>query len=84
MSRKIVETHINRSIAKMGVPKLDCLQLHWWDYEDKRYMDALKHLSDMRSEGKIGMIKWHFYVFNYLDISRWKLSFASDICIWGT
>jgi len=54
MSRKIVEGHIDKSITKMGVARLDCLQLHWWDYSDKRYMDALKHLSALQSEGKIG------------------------------
>ena len=42
----------------MGVTRLDCLQFHWWDYNDKRYMDALKHLSDLQSEGKIGMDWW--------------------------
>jgi len=37
----------------MGVECLDLLQFHWWDYSDPSYLDALKHLADMQSEGKI-------------------------------
>ena len=37
----------------MGVDRLDLLQFHWWDYRDKRYLDALGHLADLQQEGKI-------------------------------
>jgi aryl-alcohol dehydrogenase-like predicted oxidoreductase len=37
----------------MGVARLDLLQFHWWDYADRRYLDALKHLADLREAGKI-------------------------------
>jgi aryl-alcohol dehydrogenase-like predicted oxidoreductase len=37
----------------MGVDTLDLLQFHWWDYADRRYLDALRHLADLRDEGKI-------------------------------
>src|SRR5208282_3761989 len=29
------------------------LQFHWWDYSDRSYIDALKHLADVRNEGRI-------------------------------
>jgi aryl-alcohol dehydrogenase-like predicted oxidoreductase len=53
MSRRIVEDAIGISLLRMGVKSLDLLQFHWWDYADTGYLDALKHLSDLREEGKI-------------------------------
>jgi aryl-alcohol dehydrogenase-like predicted oxidoreductase len=37
----------------MGVNCLDLLQFHWWDYGDRSYLDALRHLADLQHEGKI-------------------------------
>lgn len=37
----------------MGVDKLDMLQFHWWDFNDKRYLDALVHLSELQKQGFI-------------------------------
>ncbi len=37
----------------MGVECLDLLQFHWWDYGDRSYLDALRHLADLQHEGKI-------------------------------
>jgi aryl-alcohol dehydrogenase-like predicted oxidoreductase len=53
MSRIIVEERINLSLRRMGTPCLDLLQFHWWDYSDDRYLDALKHLMDLQTAGKI-------------------------------
>ena len=53
MSRRVVEAAIRISLSRMGVDCLDLLQFHWWDYNDPRYLDALKHLSDLCAEGKI-------------------------------
>lgn len=53
MTRRIVESAIDVSRARMGVERLDLLQFHWWDYGDSRYLDALKHLADLREDGKI-------------------------------
>jgi aryl-alcohol dehydrogenase-like predicted oxidoreductase len=53
MSRRIVEDAIGISLLRMGVKSLDLLQFHWWDYAYTGYLDALKHLSDLREEGKI-------------------------------
>ncbi|CAK8689290.1 uncharacterized protein LOC143458593 [Clavelina lepadiformis] len=54
MSRTRIEAFLDKSMRRMQVSKIDCLQFHWWDYNDKRYLDALRHLSDLQKEGKIG------------------------------
>lgn len=53
MTRAYVESNIDRSRKRMDVKTLDMLQFHWWDYADKGYLDALKHLADLKEEGKI-------------------------------
>ncbi|XP_034000456.1 uncharacterized oxidoreductase YccK-like [Trematomus bernacchii] len=53
MDRKVVLKALQRSMARMHVDNLDCVQFHWWDYRDKRYLDALGHLSDLQQEGLI-------------------------------
>ena len=53
MTREIVENNVDISLRRMGVERLDLLQFHWWDYGDKRYLNALGHLADLRDEGKI-------------------------------
>ncbi|XP_068454016.1 uncharacterized protein [Clinocottus analis] len=53
MNRKVVEKALRRSMSRMQVDSLDCVQFHWWDYKDKRYLDALGHLSDLQQEGLI-------------------------------
>jgi aryl-alcohol dehydrogenase-like predicted oxidoreductase len=53
MTRRVVEEAIGVSLRRMGVERLDLLQFHWWDYRDARYLDALRHLADLRDAGKI-------------------------------
>jgi aryl-alcohol dehydrogenase-like predicted oxidoreductase len=54
MPRATVESAIDRSRRRMGMAALDLLQFHWWDYSDRRYLDALAHLADLRDAGAIG------------------------------
>jgi aryl-alcohol dehydrogenase-like predicted oxidoreductase len=53
MTRRIVEDAVTVSRRRMRVDRLDLLQFHWWDYRDPRYLDALKHLADLRDAGQI-------------------------------
>lgn len=53
MTRQIVENNVDISRRRMGVERLDLLQFHWWDYRDKRFLDALEQLATLRDEGKI-------------------------------
>lgn len=45
-----------------------CVQFHWWDYKDKRYLDTLGHLADLQQEGSYirqhqrWMTMWFFFL----------------------
>jgi aryl-alcohol dehydrogenase-like predicted oxidoreductase len=52
-SRTDVERGIDRSLARLGVDRLDLVQLHWWDYEIPGYLDAAAWLDEQRRAGKI-------------------------------
>ncbi|WP_017653965.1 aldo/keto reductase [Fortiea contorta] len=53
MTKKIVEDNINISLKRMDVDSLDLMQFHWWEYQDKNYLDALKYMGELQTEGKI-------------------------------
>lgn len=53
MTKEIVEKSIDRSRTRLGVESIDLLQFHWWDYNDRNYLDALRYLSELQKEGKI-------------------------------
>ncbi len=53
MTKRVVEEAVATSLRRMDVDRLDLLQFHWWDYGDRRYLDALRHLADLRAEGRI-------------------------------
>ena len=53
MTREIVREGVERSRRRLGVETIDLLQFHWWTYEHPAYLDAMKHLSDLRREGLI-------------------------------
>lgn len=53
MPISVVQNAIDNSRRRMASPRLDLLQFHWWDYEDRRYLDALAHLTDLRDAGFI-------------------------------
>src|SRR6266446_2937201 len=53
MTRRVVEEAIGVSLNRMGVDRLDLLQFHWWDYRHPGYLDALRHLADLRQDGRI-------------------------------
>ncbi|WOL04526.1 flagellar radial spoke protein 5 [Canna indica] len=53
MTSSYVRENINISRKRMDVACLDMLQFHWWDYSNPGYLDALKHITDLKEEGKI-------------------------------
>ena len=53
MPAPVVEAAIATSRRRMATGTLDLLQFHWWDYADRRYLDALARLSDLREAGAI-------------------------------
>ena len=44
---------IERSLDRLGVERLDLVQLHWWNDRVPRYVEAACWLNDLRREGKI-------------------------------
>src|SRR5262245_37443965 len=53
MPAPVVEAAVAVSRRRMDMETLDLLQFHWWDYDDRRYLDALSHLADLRDAGAI-------------------------------
>jgi len=43
----------------MGVES-DLIQFHWWEYRDQNYLDALRYMSELQSEGKIKHLATNF------------------------
>ncbi|MGH6916657.1 MAG: aldo/keto reductase [Geminicoccaceae bacterium] len=56
VDRAYVEQIIDRSRARLGVERLDLVQLHWWDYAVPGCCEALGHLEALRQAGKIDRI----------------------------
>ncbi|MGM3306396.1 aldo/keto reductase [Anabaena sp. WFMT] len=53
MTKKLVEENIDISLRRMDVKSLDLMQFHWWEYGDSNYLDALKYMAELQTEGKI-------------------------------
>ncbi len=60
-----VERGIDRSLARLGVERLDLVQFHWWDYDVPGYVEAAAELARLRHKGKIA----HIGVTNF-DVPR--------------
>ncbi|KAG6481460.1 hypothetical protein ZIOFF_058064 [Zingiber officinale] len=66
-----VRENINISRKRMDVSCLDMLQFHWWDYSNPGYLDALKHLTDLKEEGRIKFLYASFTFFLSLLATRY-------------
>ena len=53
LTRAGVERAIDRSLARLGVERLDLVQFHWWDYEVPRWVEIGLHLAELQRKGKI-------------------------------
>ena len=53
LRRSDVSTSIEGSLTRLGVERLDLVQLHWWDYAQPNYLEVAGWLSELRDEGKI-------------------------------
>ncbi|KAI0071795.1 Aldo/keto reductase [Panus rudis PR-1116 ss-1] len=52
----VVKAAVQERLDRMRVSHLDLLQFHWQDYNDKRYLDALEHLKQLKEDGVISNI----------------------------
>lgn len=46
-----VEREVDACLARLRADRLDLLQLHWWDFDDPRYLDVLHYLSELKEKG---------------------------------
>lgn len=53
MDAATVQAGIDERRARLGVPCIDLLQFHWWDYTHPGYLDACEHLMHLRERGQI-------------------------------
>jgi aryl-alcohol dehydrogenase-like predicted oxidoreductase len=53
LSRSDVVRAVEGSLTRLGVERLDLVQLHWWDYELPNFIEVGGWLSEIRDEGKI-------------------------------
>jgi aryl-alcohol dehydrogenase-like predicted oxidoreductase len=47
---------VDRSLRRLGMDRIDLLQLHWWDYGTPGYLEAAGWLDELRREGKIRIL----------------------------
>ena len=56
MTADIVRAGVQARLDRLGVKKVDLLQLHWWTFEHPAWLDALHETNLLREEGMIGAI----------------------------
>jgi aryl-alcohol dehydrogenase-like predicted oxidoreductase len=54
ISRRYVESIVDRSLRRLRADRLDLVQFHWWDYNVPGYVEAAGWLAELRRAGKIG------------------------------
>ncbi|TFK96464.1 NADP-dependent oxidoreductase domain-containing protein [Pterulicium gracile] len=52
----VVKAAVGERMQRMRTQRVDLLQFHWNDYEDKRYLTALERLKDLQDEGIIASV----------------------------
>jgi aryl-alcohol dehydrogenase-like predicted oxidoreductase/enamine deaminase RidA (YjgF/YER057c/UK114 family) len=56
MTAEVVRAGVQAGLDRLGVDKVDLLQLHWWTFEHPAWLDALHEMNCLRQEGLIGAI----------------------------
>jgi len=47
---------VDKSLARLGVERLDLAQFHWWDYRVPGYVEAMQWLAELQAAGKIALL----------------------------
>lgn len=53
ITKKYVESVIDRSLSRLQMEQVDLVQFHWWDYDIPGYMEMARLLADIQKKGKI-------------------------------
>jgi aryl-alcohol dehydrogenase-like predicted oxidoreductase/enamine deaminase RidA (YjgF/YER057c/UK114 family) len=56
MTADVVRKGVGERLDRLGVEKVDLLQLHWWTFDHPAWLDALHEMNSLRREGMIGAI----------------------------
>ena len=56
MTPAIVRAGVQERLDRLGVERVDLLQLHWWSFEHPAWLDALHEMDALRREGLIGAV----------------------------
>jgi len=56
LTRRDVAAGVDRSLTRVGVERIDLVQLHWWDYDVPRYVETAGWLADLQRAGKIRLV----------------------------
>lgn len=54
MTPDIVRAGVAERLERLGVARIDLLQLHWWSFRHPAWLDALHELARLREKGAIG------------------------------
>lgn len=53
MPIEVVRDGVRRSLDRLGVEAIDLMQFHWWSFDHPSYLDAVKGLAALQSEGLV-------------------------------
>lgn len=56
MTADVVRRGVQERLDRLGVARVDLLQLHWWTFEHPAWLDALHEMKKLQDEGLIGAI----------------------------
>jgi aryl-alcohol dehydrogenase-like predicted oxidoreductase len=56
ISKAKVRQRIDRSLQRLGLERLDLVQLHWWDYQIEGCIETAHWLNELRRAGKINLL----------------------------
>ena len=54
MTPEVVRAGVQQRLERLGLPRIDLLQFHWWQYRHPGYLDAMLELDRLRRDGLIG------------------------------
>ena len=74
LNRDAVERIVDRSLARLGVERLDLVQFSWWDYDVPGYVETACWLAELQTAGKIR----HVGATNF-DVPRMKEMLAAGV-----
>jgi aryl-alcohol dehydrogenase-like predicted oxidoreductase/enamine deaminase RidA (YjgF/YER057c/UK114 family) len=56
MTPEVVRAGVERALERLGLDRVDVMQLHWWRYDHPAWLEAMAELSRLREEGLIGWL----------------------------